>query len=291
MATCKGRLAAIELPDKTPVAFESIANGKKPVLFSIPKVCAGTAERDGLCRACLERSARTATAVEKRGGKYVPNQQILLHGRFGEPLPAWSHMFGGAWFCQTQAEKGLKIPAAVAAAIKAVEPKSGPVEPVEMPPKRVAAGAPTGEPTAQIVGADKPKAKRTTKKVAAAPAIEIVPLKTAVVDVSAAPNVAAPSVAAPVAAPSEAAPAPKKFAPKRTKKAEAAAPTPIAIIKPTPLDVEVLEVKVRKIEIDGRTVYLSPEKDKVYDMKFNYIGRYNRRDDKIDSRYADSDRE
>jgi len=32
-------------------------------------------------------------------------------------------------------------------------------------------------------------------------------------------------------------------------------------------------VKVRKTEVDGRSLYLDPAKDKLYDMKFNYVGR------------------
>lgn len=47
----------------------------------------------------------------------------------------------------------------------------------------------------------------------------------------------------------------------------------------------VREIKVRKREIDGRSLYLGP-KDKVYDLKFKYLGRL--KDDAIVS-FPDSD--
>lgn len=76
-------------------------------------------------------------------------------------------------------------------------------------------------------------------------------------------------------------------------KAKAAAPkskqvAPVAIIPhPTQeLPVEtVREIKVRKREIDGRSLYLGP-KDKVYDLKFKYLGRL--KEEKIVS-FPDSD--
>jgi hypothetical protein len=40
------------------------------------------------------------------------------------------------------------------------------------------------------------------------------------------------------------------------------------------MDVSEYEVvKVRKTEVDGRSLYLDPAKDKLYDMKFKYVGR------------------
>ena len=40
------------------------------------------------------------------------------------------------------------------------------------------------------------------------------------------------------------------------------------------IDVSEYEVvKVKKTEVDGRSLYLDPAKDKLYDMKFNYVGR------------------
>ena len=39
-------------------------------------------------------------------------------------------------------------------------------------------------------------------------------------------------------------------------------------------DDTIVHIKVRKQEVDGRMFYLDPKKDKLYDMKFKYMGRY-----------------
>ena len=38
-------------------------------------------------------------------------------------------------------------------------------------------------------------------------------------------------------------------------------------------DHDIVEVNVRKQEVDGRMFYLDPKKDKLYDMKLKYVGR------------------
>lgn len=286
MTVCQGRLAIIELPDKTPIAFVKRPEDKKPILFSAPKACSGEAAAEPLCAACQERQIKTAAAVAKAAGKYVANQQTLLHGLFGEPLPEWSHMFGSAWFNKTRAEKRLEIPAAVAAVLPKTD---GADTPIEMP--RVAR-EPTVQPTVVVEpstthSVSAPK-KRATKKVVGAPTATAAPVAQEPIVPTAAP--AATHVAPPVEPPK------RKFAPKKKAAAAAAAalqqePT-LGVIQSQPLEgITVKKISVRKTTIDDRTVYLSAEKDKVYDLKFNYIGRYNRRDDRIESKYADSDRE
>ncbi len=211
----------------------------------------------------------------------MANQQTLLHGLFGEALPEWSHMFGSRWFCETQAEKRLEIPAAVAAVL----PKTGVPTPVEMPRRstlrepgtqQTEAAEPTAAPSAAA-----PK-KRATKKVVGAAAAPAAPEPTAV------------AASAPAQAP-QPEPPKRKFAPKKKAAATAVSlqqePT-LGVIQAQPLEgIVVKKISVRKTTIDDRTVYLSAEKDKVYDLKFNYIGRYNRREERIESKYADSDRE
>jgi hypothetical protein len=51
---------------------------------------------------------------------------------------------------------------------------------------------------------------------------------------------------------------------------------------------DVLHVTVRKQEVDGRLFYLDPKKDKLYDMKFKYVGRLK---DGAVTTYPDSDQE
>ncbi len=102
-------------------------------------------------------------------------------------------------------------------------------------------------------------------------------------------NAEAPVVAA--AAPTTA-PVQKPKAIRKPKQVAPKVLSPVGIINPKPLhDIEVVKIAVKKFEIDGRAVYLSTKKDKVYDLKFNYLGRYNRADDCIETKYPDSDRE
>jgi hypothetical protein len=49
---------------------------------------------------------------------------------------------------------------------------------------------------------------------------------------------------------------------------------PVAKINPELVPVEkVHEIKVRMIDLDGRNLYLDPLKEKLYDLKFKYLGR------------------
>jgi len=51
---------------------------------------------------------------------------------------------------------------------------------------------------------------------------------------------------------------------------------PLARVGTNPVDATndtVIHIKVRKQEVDGRLFYLDPKKDKLYDMKFKYMGR------------------
>jgi hypothetical protein len=79
--------------------------------------------------------------------------------------------------------------------------------------------------------------------------------------------------------------------PKRQSKKVVAKTTPIiGIVAPTPLeDPTVVKIAVKKVVIDGRDLYVSEQKDKVFDLKFQYLGRWNRKEDRIDTTYPDSD--
>jgi hypothetical protein len=71
--------------------------------------------------------------------------------------------------------------------------------------------------------------------------------------------------------------APKPVVKKAVKRpTETVTVRPVAAIAPTesPLPVEeVLHVKIRKEEVGGRSLYLDPKKNKLYDLKLKYIGR------------------
>jgi hypothetical protein len=103
--------------------------------------------------------------------------------------------------------------------------------------------------------------KRRVKKsvTAVAPvAVPLTPVAPVAAPVAPATPVAPVTPVTPVAAP-------KKRQPKQA--------APVAVIAPQEVPVEcVREIKVRRREIDGRSLYLGP-KDKVYDLKFKYLGR------------------
>ena len=88
------------------------------------------------------------------------------------------------------------------------------------------------------------------------------------------------SVVAPVVATT---PAPKKkAAPKKKTVVATAAATAAAT------EVSVVPITVKKKEIGGTTYYLGPD-DKVFDMKFKYVGRYDAEADEVNRDILDSD--
>jgi len=68
----------------------------------------------------------------------------------------------------------------------------------------------------------------------------------------------------------------KKAAPKKKPATVAAAEMPV------------VQITVKKKEIGGTTYYLGPE-DKVFDMKFKYVGRYDKEADDVNRDILDSD--
>jgi hypothetical protein len=86
-------------------------------------------------------------------------------------------------------------------------------------------------------------------------------------------------VAAAPAAPEEPkAPEPKVQEPKRRAnvKKPVQSVEPLFRVEGPPVDISedtVLRIKVRKVEVDERQFFLDPKKDKLYDLKFKYVGR------------------
>jgi hypothetical protein len=94
---------------------------------------------------------------------------------------------------------------------------------------------------------------------------------------------------APVPAPEPVKKIPKKRLPKVviTQATEA----PLAYVPSTekePVD-ETITISVKKQEIDGRTYYVDFIKQKVYDMKFKYVGRYDSKENTVATGFYDSD--
>jgi hypothetical protein len=229
--------------------------------FFLPMRCKNKANGD-LCASCLVKQARIPELLEKWKGS-MQNQSEQLHGLVGGPIPEWSRIYEGPYY-ESKIRSGWTVSddtlIAAEAAHKDVELCSTEMAPrkkiVDAEPKAEAEPEPKPKPKAEPKAEPKPKPKPKAKK----------------------------SIAKSTAkAPSKATKAPSKAA-------KAPTPTPIkdfiGIIDPIPLTGCTI-VKLKKIEIDGRTVYLNPLKNKLFDMEFDYIGRYT--DNKINSSYPESD--
>ena len=249
---CLGRLVRDAPVGVWMLTFE---DGSK---FHIPIRCNMMASNGDLCDSCQEREKKTIEKVKSITGTTIKGTlPSYLNGRVTEPIPFWSRLYDGAWF-RLRVESGytvseetmVKARAAAAKAYAGVET----VDPQPMP------------------GARKVRAKAP----AVAPAVPI-PVEPPIVAV------------APVPAPT---PVPPTRSRPRPPKKVVAPPTEALACVPTPwkeLPVEnVREITVRKIEVDGRALYLDSVKEKLYDLKFKYIGRL--KDGEVHS-FPDSDKE
>ena len=313
---CLGRLTL----DKKNIPESKFKDSKYG--FFLPKRCGGTVTEGGnICADCVAREEKIPGMLEKWKGS-MQNQGGQFHGRLTEPIPIWSRIYQGEYF-QKMIDKGMQLDAetqqaadeAVAAAYKGLEH----LRP-EMPPKKKAVvEAPVPVPAPAPAPVKKPRTKKAIAPVPVAteppPPIKKGGRKPKAKETTTAPVVAAPSsptiletlntivsqatVSEPVIVVPPPAPSPKKNQPKRvTNRKSTVSTTPdppiLGIVNPEPIDpstITVVKVKVRKTEIDGRTVYLQSEKDKVFDLKFKYLGRYDRSNDKIVAGYPDSEAE
>ena len=275
---CQGRRTT---PKSAPLFFETGPRLHRNKPLSYLGIVQCTKQAEDLCADCIERQKSTEYQLVKRAGKYIPNQETMFHGRMREPIPEWSRLQGGAWFV-AQIDAGYTLPGTAAATHKEV-----PQVPVEMgeevaaTPKKIVIRkrivkkipAPVAEPAPVVVAqpapvvaepvapAKKPRAKKAVGK--------------------------APIEPEPVAATTK---LKLKAPPKpRQKKTVVESKPVIGIVEAAHIeDPAVIKVSVRKTEIDGRSLYVGP-KDKVYDLKFKYLGRWNRREDGVDATYPDSD--
>jgi len=296
---CQGRKTT---PKSAPLFFETgpRLHRSKPLSYLGIVPCANEAE--DLCAACLDRQKATAYQLEKRAGKYIPNQETMFHGRMDEPIPKWSRLEGGEWF-QAQLAAGYTVGNAhkeIAISPVGMNDVVAPVIKKVVRRKKVAvAESPKPEPAPAPSPAAPTTKKREPKKVGVVPEPIALPQATMLHTTSG--FVGREDAKAPVK-------------PKRTKKVAAVAPEitevvpiPMAQVKPKRVfkpkktvigiveaasdDIPVTKIQVKKEEIAGRSVYVAETKDKVYDMSYTYIGRWNRKEGCVDTTFPDSDAE
>lgn len=300
---CEGRKTT---PKSAPLFFETGPRLHRSKPLSYLGIVQCTNKADDLCAACLDRQKATAYQLEKRAGKYIPNQETMFHGRMYEPIPKWSRLEGGEWF-QAQLAAGYTVSNAYKEMETSPIEMSDTVTPVikkfirrkkvseestetskpepiattkKREPKKVGkVAAPPSElqvtildTTSGFIGREEAKRteakpKRTKKNVATSPEItEIVPIPMDEVNAAAKPK----------------RPVKKVFKPKTAV---------IGIIEAAVDDIPVMKIQVKKEEITGRSVYVAETKDKVYDLSYAYLGRWNRKEGHIDTTFPDSDAE
>ena len=263
VAQCLGRLVR----DTKGLGLLEFDNGGG--VFHIPYRCEKMTRNGDLCEACETKEKKTMEKVAKISGSTIQGTlPSYLNGRVTEPIPFWSRLYDGAWYRlkissgSTVSEDTMaRARKAAAVAYEGVEV----VEPQAMP------------------GTRKPRAKKVVATAPAAAAAPVVAPAVAPAVVAPPPAPVAPVAVAPVAA------APVKKAPRKAPKAKEAVATvaAVATLDPVELPVEdTHEVYVRVVEVDERKLYLAPKKQKLYDLKFKYIGRL--KDGKIVA-FPDSD--
>jgi hypothetical protein len=244
MTQCLGRL----VKDTVGVGLLSFEDGS---VFHIPYRCERVTRNGDLCENCSEREQKTIEKMRGITGTTIKGMlPSYLNGRVTEPIPFWSRLYDGAWF-RLKIEAGSRVSESVMAKAR----------------KAVAVayeGVKTVEPQA-MPGGRKIKTKKAPAEVIAAapPPPTSVPLAAPLAVPLAVP------LAAPLAVPL-AAPLPK--AKKRIIKPATA--QPVAILSTNELPVEdIMQIHVRRIEVDGRHLYFDGKKEKLYDLKFKYLGR------------------
>ena len=220
-------------------------------MFHIPIRCSTMTRNGDICESCSEKERKTIEKVRGITGTTIKGMlPSYLNGRVTDPIPFWSRLYDGAWFRLKLASGCTLSEEVMAKAKKATAIAYEGVEVVEPQP---------------MPGGRKIKSK---KPVAANPVAAETPV---------------PVAATPSATPS----AQPKLIKKRQPKALGSAP--VATLAATTVTVEdVYTIHVRRIEFDGRSLYLDPKKEKLYDLKFKYLGRL-KNDTIIDFPDSDAD--
>jgi hypothetical protein len=262
--------------------------------FHIPIRCEKRSIQAGLCELCIARERRTEERVKEAAGGMIKRglHPGMLHGRVGEPVPSWSRIIGGDWY-NLKIEGGCRVSEeTMGKARVAIDVAEG--VGAQLVPEEGGGGRRGRKPKAAAAVA----AVESTKPVQTKLSIE--QLRKAAVEAKAVEANVVPAAPPVTVAPTPAAaPVPKKRGPKKAGGAPAPAPTTAVAVatgfvedtRHSPVE-DVVTIAVRRLELDGgRSYYLDPKKQKVYDMKYKYVGRYSTEKGEIDRGFPDSDAE
>lgn len=248
------------------------------------------------CENSVESNHQLCSKCEQRPRTQMRTHATCLHGLIGGEIPAWSHLYGSAWYLSKVEAYGQPSESEMARAKKAILENAGEQAPVSTP-----APAPAVE--------EKPKSKSKPRKLKIAASETVAPVVETSVVVPPKPKAKRKpkeAVVVPAAAVEE---KPKSKGKRKLKLAASevlpSEPAPVVVqpqavetLKPveTIADEDILMVRVRPFEHNGTTYWLQSAKDKLYtvpkkDELPKYIGRYNRVSETIDHDFPDSDEE
>jgi phage protein D len=187
---------------------------------------------------CAEKEEKTKAKLVGITGRTIGGAlPSYLMGRVTEPIPYWSRMYGGEWY-NLKIEEGCTLSEENMVKVKAAVEKA--YEGVEQVAPEVAPG----------------KARKVKAKAKVEAPTEAPPEVKAEKILENLPTVKAP-------------PAPKR----RVNAKKQILPQGIVEGEIDISEHEIVRITVEKREVDGRSLYLDPVKDKLYDMKFKYVGR------------------
>ena len=262
--------------------------------FHLPIRCEQIARNGDLCLDCQVKEKRAQEKVRNITGTTIQGMlPSCLHGRVTEPIPFWTRLYDGEWFrlkmesgCTISESTMAKIKVAVDRAYEGVE--TVPPEPMPGKARKIRAKKGVVAPPPPVPPPPPPPQPEQTVKKVGRP-------KKVIAEASVVPTAVVPHA---VAVPPPPPPPPEvvgppvvkaKRAPKRVSAPPPLPPTLCGIVHADtpPLHVEnTYYIQVKKIEVDGRNLYYNSEKEKLYDLKFKYIGRL--KDGQIES-FPDSD--
>jgi len=262
--------------------------------YHIPIKCSNNALGSyDLCGICKEKENKLNSYLIinntlKSSTKTSVCHPSVLHGKVDESIPIWSHIIGGEWF-KNMLTKGYRKEAmapkkkteanevkpneVVANEVTPNEAKPNEAKPNEAKPKEPKAKEPKAkEPKAKEPKAKEPKAKEPKTKEPKAKE----------------PNTKEPKIKEPKVKEPKA----KETKDKETNNVIEHLMTKMYIDDTKKEEVyDIVKLEVKRITILGKEYYYEPTKDKLYTLDYDYVGRYDKKNEVICTNYPDSDQE
>ena len=253
MPNCKARLTSESL-SKGKAYFYNSDGSQSNYAYYLPLLCKkDSLTNSNLCGSCTDKQHKLdKCTISKNNRLNGASHPQIIHGIIGEPIPLWSHIEGGEWF-KKMIHKGYK---------KEVEM----VKQIDKTKVNEVISNLKGTKN-KMVDALIEKFPELTKHAASKCITEYNKNKKEV------NNTSNPSSN----------PIDNIIDLLKTK----------LIIDPTKKEevYDIVDLIVKPIKISGIDYYYEPNKSKVYTLDYKYVGRYDTKEEKLFTNYADSDAE